>query len=104
MWGMDTARLARLLAGIFREWHEQKNLAHVAGYCARLERVLVVALHHQRSHFIAKSFEPNNVDGPDDGVTLDRRMADVLGRTRTGSINRPSIGQKIPLSINVFLW
>jgi hypothetical protein len=52
-----------------------------------VERVLDVALHHQQSQFIAKSFEPNNGDSPDDGVTLDRRMADLLGRTRTGSIN-----------------
>jgi len=73
------------------EWHEQKHLALVAGYCARVERVLDVALHHPRPHFIATPFRPNSVDSPDDGLTLDRWMADLLGRTRTGSINAEAL-------------
>jgi hypothetical protein len=61
---------------------EQKDLACVVCRCDWLERVLDVALHHQRPHFIARSFGPNNGDSPDDGIALDRWMADLLGHAR----------------------
>jgi hypothetical protein len=60
------------------EWHEQKHLALVAGYCARVERVLDVALHHQ-PRFIARSVRAQGGNDTHDGVTMDRGMADVLG-------------------------
>jgi hypothetical protein len=62
---------------------KHRLLSTVVGFdCDWLERVLDVALHHQRPHFIARSFGPNNGDSPDDGIALDRWMADLLGHAR----------------------
>jgi hypothetical protein len=44
-----------------------------------VERVLAAALHDQRSHFIATASRSSSGDSPNDGFTLDRWMADVLG-------------------------